>query len=426
MLAARGLVQRPRVRGSRWAAAGSPRADLAWVTSAANRPHPDKVDKGGEDSWFVIVDDSGGAFGVADGVGGYGDVGVDPGLYSKVLMKNALASDALAEGPGNPRAVVAQAQEATKLPGASTVCVLQLDGKSGTLHACNVGDSGFRLIRSGDIEYATLPLQHYADCPYQLSCPDFEEEPDTAEDGALIELELQPGDVLVAASDGLFDNMFDEEILSITREAQAGASGSHSLAETLASNLASVAREHALDEEFPSPYAAEVSKRTAVAPPEMPAFAKGVFGKLAEMATPAVVGGKLDDITVLVAVAVDPQSAAADLEKAQAEAEAGRAKAQAVIDGSKAAIAAAQAKLRLSKKAAAIPEGGSSGGGGGGAGGAEEGDDDDEPLFNADEIEGMDKATVQRNLQAVGLPSSGKLDTIKARLAAVKKNSPFV
>ena len=49
----------------------------------ANRiiPHPDKIQKGGEDAIYsdekILV--------VADGVGGWNDVGIDPGLYSDEL-----------------------------------------------------------------------------------------------------------------------------------------------------------------------------------------------------------------------------------------------------------------------------------------------------------------------------------------------------
>ena len=42
-------------------------------------PHPDKAYKGGEDAVFV----SDKILSVADGVGGWAEVGVDPALYSK-------------------------------------------------------------------------------------------------------------------------------------------------------------------------------------------------------------------------------------------------------------------------------------------------------------------------------------------------------
>jgi protein phosphatase PTC7 len=44
-------------------------------------PHPKKVAKGGEDAYFV----SNGLLAIADGVGGWGEMGIDPGLFSKEL-----------------------------------------------------------------------------------------------------------------------------------------------------------------------------------------------------------------------------------------------------------------------------------------------------------------------------------------------------
>ena len=47
-----------------------------------NIPHIDKRDKGGEDAFTATES----LLVVADGVGGWGDVGVDPGLFSKQLV----------------------------------------------------------------------------------------------------------------------------------------------------------------------------------------------------------------------------------------------------------------------------------------------------------------------------------------------------
>jgi len=47
-------------------------------------PHPEKRHKGGEDACFV--NDK--LLSVADGVGGWAEHGVDPGLYSKALCKH--------------------------------------------------------------------------------------------------------------------------------------------------------------------------------------------------------------------------------------------------------------------------------------------------------------------------------------------------
>lgn len=46
-------------------------------------PHPEKEAKGGEDALFASKQ----MLVVADGVGGWADSGIDPGLYSKRLVK---------------------------------------------------------------------------------------------------------------------------------------------------------------------------------------------------------------------------------------------------------------------------------------------------------------------------------------------------
>lgn len=56
-------------------------------------PHPEKAHKGGEDAVFT----EGSVIGVADGVGGWAAQGVDPGLYSKALMRAAAQAAAASE-----------------------------------------------------------------------------------------------------------------------------------------------------------------------------------------------------------------------------------------------------------------------------------------------------------------------------------------
>jgi hypothetical protein len=69
-----------------------------------NTPHPEKIDYGGEDGWFISSTVS--AMGVADGVGGWQDSGINPADYSKTLMmyckrylEGEKLSVLLAEGP---------------------------------------------------------------------------------------------------------------------------------------------------------------------------------------------------------------------------------------------------------------------------------------------------------------------------------------
>ena len=56
--------------------------------AASNIPHPDKASYGGEDAFF-ISDVGGGAAGVADGVGGWQESGINPAEYSAQFMEIA-------------------------------------------------------------------------------------------------------------------------------------------------------------------------------------------------------------------------------------------------------------------------------------------------------------------------------------------------
>ena len=69
---------------------------LRWRTACCYLPHPDKVHYGGEDAHF-ISEVGGGSCGVADGVGGWQESGVNPAEYSRTLM---LMASAFLEGTG--------------------------------------------------------------------------------------------------------------------------------------------------------------------------------------------------------------------------------------------------------------------------------------------------------------------------------------
>lgn len=301
---------------------------LQFRAAAVNIPHPAKVSYGGEDAWFVSTC----ALGVADGVGGWAADGVNPADYSKLLMENArrflhemeedleilLDPDALmASGEwGNPSLImrtdpatvsrdeIAQSKTAvaaidtahrlTRLPGSSTACVLRLDTERKVLDAANVGDSGFLIIRDGSVVFKSPPLQHFWDCPYQLAAaPEFTTETDSVDDAQIFDVPVLPGDVVILGTDGLFDNVFTEDI-------QALAPKSADEVELAAENLANLASKNAGDEDWESPYA-----RGAVeAGLDIPLWEKikGVSIKEGKLEMAKLKGGKVDDITVVVAI----------------------------------------------------------------------------------------------------------------------------
>lgn len=78
------------------------------------------------------------------------------------------------------------------------------------------GDSGFAIFRRGQLAFQTSPLQHFFDCPYQLaSCPDFTQDTDRAEDASVHQLQLEADDIIVVATDGLWDNLDTKQLLPL-------------------------------------------------------------------------------------------------------------------------------------------------------------------------------------------------------------------
>jgi protein phosphatase PTC7 len=385
-----------------------------------NLPHPDKTAKGGEDAWFARVSaaNGGGALGVADGVGGFNDQGVDPGLYARVLSYEGLRACDGGDGGFfgssakiDPRAIAIEAQAKTTLPGAATMCVVALDGKK--LTCANVGDSGFRVVRRGGVTYGSTAGQHYFNCPYQLAYEALAKDCDSARDADVYSFDVEAGDVVVAGSDGLFDNVFDEEIASVVNAAYASAGDAASAAESAAKALVKVARKHAEDKKYDSPYAREMAKSETDkggAPK-----AVGLFGGFQQMLGGGNLGGKMDDITVVVATVVDTASSQRELARSEAVCDANtkaltKARGLASIEETKVARTVALRKEMddaFNEKVAEVNK-------------REKAVANAKSEFTRAQIDSMDAPTVRKLLQERGLPTSGKIDRLRDRLAEVK------
>jgi hypothetical protein len=98
---------------------------LRLLSGSCYLPHPDKEETGGEDAHFICVDQR--TIGVADGVGGWADLGVDAGQYARELMSNSVS--AIKEEPKglvDPSRVLEKAYISTKARGSSTACIISL------------------------------------------------------------------------------------------------------------------------------------------------------------------------------------------------------------------------------------------------------------------------------------------------------------
>lgn len=236
---------------------------LRLESGASMLPHPAKVARGGEDAFFIEGD----WVGVADGVSGWAALGVNSGLYSRDLMWQCAEVVRWGEAGKDPRAVIEEAHSRTDFQGSCTVTVACLDDR--VLRVANLGDSGFLLLRDGAVVERSQCMQHAFDSPFHIG----KSAGDDPSESQVYELEVHPGDVLLLGTDGLYDNVFETQIINIVSIAIAEGRP----AEVAAKRLSVAAQKNA-------------SCTTGTTP----------FCEEAKAAGNKYEGGKLDDITVIV------------------------------------------------------------------------------------------------------------------------------
>ena len=246
------------------------RDSLSLHCGTANRPHPHKAAKGGEDA--VFADAATGVLGVADGVGSWARKGIDAGLYSKELL--ARTATAMRRDAVGPMSALTEAYEETSALGSATAVVARLRADSSNtavLDICAVGDAQLRVYREGALIAATVPKQYAFNTPMQLGTGSR----DRPCDGESVSFGgLMAGDTIVAASDGLWDNLFDEEVATVVGAFTRNPSAAAEALATAAHNAA-----------------AETTRRSP-------------FSVEAEAWGWRYVGGKMDDCGLAVAVVV--------------------------------------------------------------------------------------------------------------------------
>ncbi|MCD7448493.1 hypothetical protein HAX54_042630 [Datura stramonium] len=230
-------------------------------------PHPDKEETGGEDAHFICIDEQ--VIGIADGVGGWADVGVDAGRYARELMSNSvMAIREEPKGSVDPARVLEKAYTRTRAKGSSTACIIALTDQG--LHAINLGDSGFMVVRDGCTVFRSPVQQHDFNFTYQLESGNAGDLPSS---GEVFKIPVAPGDVIIAGTDGLFDNLYNNDITAVVVHAKRAGLPP----QVAAQKIAALARQRAQDKNRQTPFSAA-----------------------AQDAGFRYYGGKLDDITVTV------------------------------------------------------------------------------------------------------------------------------
>ncbi|GAP83595.1 putative 5-azacytidine resistance protein azr1 [Rosellinia necatrix] len=286
----------------------------------------------GQDAFFIsrVGDTNAVAFGIADGVGGWEESGVDPADFAHSFC-DYMASAAYehrSNGNGSPLAPRALMQrgyddvrkDRSIKAGGSTasVAVASEDGK---LEVANLGDSGFVHLRLNAVHMYSEPQTHAFNTPYQLSIvpPSMLARAaafggarlcDNPKDADITQHTLKHGDIVILASDGLWDNLFNQDILRIASRLMTGigawkmsdggirvvddlrrftepedpAQRIATLQSTLASDITTAAKAASINRRLDGPFAKEVQKY----------YPQENWH-----------GGKIDDICVVVLVASD-------------------------------------------------------------------------------------------------------------------------
>ncbi|CAL5377739.1 unnamed protein product [Camellia sinensis] len=230
-------------------------------------PHPSKASTGGEDAYFIVGQSW---LGVADGVGSWSEEGIDPGIYSRELMENCRKIVSECNSVPHPEEVISESALEAESPGSSTILVAYFDGQ--VLHVANIGDSGFIVIRNGVVYKRSTPRSFKFNCPFQI-----ESGVDPSEYVEIYRIDLDEGDVIVTSTDGLFDNLYNSEIVSIVSKSMQSNFKLEEIAEALAR------RAH------------EIGNSTTCMTPFVDAYAARRIKK-------GFTGGKLDDVVVIVSL----------------------------------------------------------------------------------------------------------------------------
>ncbi|CAK7220345.1 Protein phosphatase 2C 7 [Sporothrix eucalyptigena] len=219
--------------------------------STAQKKRPSQRPESGQDAFFVSrVGDTGTvALAVADGVGGWMESGVDPADFSHGLCEY-MAAAAYEHGKtaGSKKQALSKDQQQQQTPALSarrlmeigyqavrhdrsiqaggSTAIVGLLSPDGGLEVANLGDSGYIQLRLNAVHTCSEPQTHAFNTPYQLSMippnilarmaafggAQLSDEPRDAE---VTRLDLRHGDVLVFASDGVWDNLFNQDILQL-------------------------------------------------------------------------------------------------------------------------------------------------------------------------------------------------------------------
>lgn len=256
----------------------NPSAKNYFAYATALIPHPEKAYKGGEDAFFANQN----LFAVSDGIGTWGEYGIDPGLYSKQLCNEAgkLFERTPSSYYQSPNKLMYDSWQRATNNGSATFLIGILDPELPILRISLIGNSQYLIVRkiSGKWTIILMSEEHERtfQFPYQLAY--LKEHGDSPDMAVNFIHRVQDGDILIMASDGFFENLHSSQILDLIEKSYNEEKGSENIMlENMTKELIYEAYSLSLNYTWESPFSKKAKKY-------------GYFWK----------GGKTDDITLLV------------------------------------------------------------------------------------------------------------------------------
>lgn len=194
--------------------------------------------KSGQDAFFYsqVGTTQNTAFGVADGVGGWMDSGLDPADFSHGLCEYMACAARIwpQEAKTNslhPKDLMQVGYDHvindTRIEGGGSTACIAVAEPDGNIEVANLGDSGFMHLGLNAVRHFTQPQTHAFNTPFQLS-----KTPkrmlvqmavfggpstlsDLPKESSVTHHRVRHGDLLIFATDGVWDNLSPQDVLGI-------------------------------------------------------------------------------------------------------------------------------------------------------------------------------------------------------------------
>ena len=102
-------------------------------------------------------------------------LGVEPAHFFQITSTHDDFTQGFREMQENKQQIV----------GSSTACLMMLCHSDLKLYTANIGDSGFLVVRCGEVVHRSQEQQHYFNTPFQLSLPPTELQSEVTEHNEL-------------------------------------------------------------------------------------------------------------------------------------------------------------------------------------------------------------------------------------------------